>query len=88
MAWVNRCRVEDGSWRYTALYRDRAGLQRSAGTFRVRHEAERAGTAAEIRMVEGSWVDRQAGLSPSLSTSRPIYPMSSRSRAGPSGSER
>lgn len=35
--------------------------QRSAGTFRTRHEAERAGTAAEIRMAEGSWVDRQAG---------------------------
>jgi integrase len=61
MAWVTKRRVEDGSWRYTSVYRDRAGRQRSAGTFRVRHEAERAGTAAEIRMAAGSWVDRQAG---------------------------
>lgn len=61
MAWVNRRRVEDGSWRYTAVFRDPAGRQRSAGTFRTRHEGERAGTAAEIRMAEGSWVERQAG---------------------------
>ena len=32
MAWVNRRRVEDGGWRYTAVFRDPAGSQRSAGT--------------------------------------------------------
>lgn len=48
-------------WRYTALYRDPAGRQRSAGTFRTKAEADRAGIAAEMRMGQGTWVDAKAG---------------------------
>ena len=60
VASVRRRRTAD-EWRYTALYRDPAGRQRSAGTFRTKVEADRAGTAAEIRIGHGSWVDPRAG---------------------------
>jgi len=61
MAWVSKRKAADGSARYVANYRDPTGQKRSGGTFRNRPEAERAGHAAEIRIGEGSWVDRKAG---------------------------
>ena len=61
MAWVSKRKAADGSARYVANYRDPTEAKRSAGTFRSRAEADRAGHAAEIRIREGSWVDRKAG---------------------------
>ncbi len=61
MAWVSKRKASDGSARYLANYRDPTGAKRSAGTFRSRPDAERAGHAAEIRIGEGAWVDRTAG---------------------------
>jgi hypothetical protein len=61
MAWVSKREAADGSARYLANYRDPTGSKRSAGTFRSRPDAERAGHAAEIRIGEGAWVDRTAG---------------------------
>ena len=54
-------KAADGSARYVANYRDPSDAKRSAGTFRSRAEADRAGHVAEIRIREGSWVDRKAG---------------------------
>jgi len=61
MAWVTKRKAADGSTQYLAGYRDPSGRQRSAGTFRKRVEAERAAHAAEIKVGEGTWVDRSAG---------------------------
>jgi integrase len=61
VSWVQKRVGEDGSVRYTATYRDPAGRGRSAGTFRSRREAERAGRRAESRVEDGSWLDRNAG---------------------------
>ena len=61
MAWVSKRKAANGTARYVANYRDPAEAKRSAGTFRSRAEADRAGHAAEIRIREGSWVDRRAG---------------------------
>ena len=61
MAWVSKRKASDGSARYLASYRDPTGAKRSAGTFRSRPDAERAGHAAEIRIGEGAWLDRAAG---------------------------
>jgi integrase len=47
--------------RYTALYRDASGRQRSAGTFTSRREAERAGRQAENKLELGTWVDPVSG---------------------------
>jgi hypothetical protein len=47
--------------KYTSLYRDPAGRQRSAGTFDSRREAERAGYRAEGTVETGAWLDRSAG---------------------------
>ena len=56
-----RRRIRSDGTKYTALYRDPSGRQRSAGTFSSRREAERAGRQAEGAMDSGSWVDRSAG---------------------------
>ncbi len=61
MAWVNTRRATDGSMRYLGMFRDPSGAQRSAGAFRQRAEALRAGHAAEAKVHDGSWVDRKAG---------------------------
>ena len=42
-----------GTVRYTAMYRDLKGRQRSAGTFRQRREADRAWQRAEARVAQG-----------------------------------
>lgn len=51
---------EEGT-RYTALYRDPRGSQRSAGTFPSHRAAERAARRAAAKVDEGSWLDRSAG---------------------------
>ena len=43
----------DGTVRYTAMYRDLKGRQRSAGTFSQRREADRAWQRAEARVAQG-----------------------------------
>ena len=43
----------DGSVRYTALYRDLKGRQRSAGTFTTQRQADRAWQRAESRVAQG-----------------------------------
>ena len=43
----------DGSVRYTALYRDLKGRQRSAGTFTTQRQADRAWQRAEARVAQG-----------------------------------
>ncbi len=43
----------DGAVRYTALYRDLRGRQRSAGTFTTEKQADRAWQRAEARLAEG-----------------------------------
>ena len=47
--------------RYTAMYRDASGRQRSAGTFTSRREAEKAGRQAENKLEQGTWVDPVSG---------------------------
>ena len=43
----------DGSVRYTALYRDLKGRQRSAGTFTTQRQADRAWQRAEAKVAQG-----------------------------------
>lgn len=61
MAWVIKRRAMDGTWRYLAAYRDPAGRKRSAGSFPSHRDALRAATQAEVKVGEGTWIDRQAG---------------------------
>ena len=61
MSWVIRRARQDGSVGYTATYRDPSGRGRSAGTFKSRRDAERAGRRAETKVEDGSWLDRAAG---------------------------
>ena len=56
-----RKRTRRDGVKYTALYRDPSGRQRSAGTFPSRREAERAARQAEGAMDAGTWIDRTAG---------------------------
>lgn len=60
MAWVRK-RVRKKGTVYLAGYTDPTGGQRSAGTFRTRSEAERAAHAAERKVEDGRWLDRNAG---------------------------
>ena len=43
----------DGSVRYTALYRDLKGRQRSAGSFTTQRQADRAWQRAESKVAQG-----------------------------------
>ena len=56
-----RKRVREDGTRYTALYRDPGGHQRSAGTFASQRAAERAARRAEGKVEDGAWLDRSAG---------------------------
>ena len=60
MAWVRKRQTKGGT-RYLAGYMDPTGVQRSAGTFRTRVDAARAGAAAERKVTDGSWLDPAAG---------------------------
>ncbi len=61
MGWVLARASRGGKTRYTALYRDRAGRKRSAGTFATRREAERAALRQADKVLDGSWLDPRAG---------------------------
>ena len=61
MAWVRKRLTGDGQPRYSAVYRDPAGRCRSAGVFSTHRDALRAATQAEVKVGEGSWIDRQSG---------------------------
>lgn len=61
MGWVLEREGRRGRPRYTALYRDRAGRKRSAGTFDSRRAAERAANKQDEKVVDGSWIDPKAG---------------------------
>lgn len=47
MGWVRERVGNDGKRRYTAVFRDVRGAQRSAGTFKTEKEAFRAAVKAE-----------------------------------------
>ena len=61
MGWVVERPIRGGKVRYTAAYRDRAGRIRSAGTFSIRHEAERAAGRQDSKVTDGSWIDPAGG---------------------------
>ena len=60
MAWVVKRQMKAGT-RYLAGYHDPTGTQRSAGTFRTRIDAARAGAAAGRKVTDGTWLDPAAG---------------------------
>jgi len=60
MAWVLKRQMKAGT-RYLAGYMDPTGKHRSAGTYRTRVDAARAGAAAERKVSDGSWLDPTAG---------------------------
>lgn len=53
MGWVRKHAGTDGRPRYTAVYRDRRGRKRSAGTFSTKRDADRAWLQAELLMAQG-----------------------------------
>lgn len=61
MAWVVERKKDDGTMRFLAQYRDPEGRIRSAGTHSSRLAARRAGSTAEHRVQDGSWIDRRLG---------------------------
>ena len=61
MGWVVERPIRGGKVRYTAAYRDRSGRIRSAGTFSIRHEAERAAGRQDSKVTDGSWIDPAGG---------------------------
>lgn len=60
MASIRKRQRKDGI-RYTALFRDPTGQQRSAGTFTTPSEARRAARDAEADVSQGSWFDTSPG---------------------------
>lgn len=60
MAWAEKL----PSGKYRALYRDRAGKRRSAGTYDHKRRAEQAGAAAEADARKLGWRDPDAGERP------------------------
>ena len=61
MAWMIRRKAKDGGWQYLGGYRDPTGRPRSAGSFTTHRDALRAATQAEVKVGEGTWIDRQSG---------------------------
>jgi hypothetical protein len=61
VAWVVERKKDDGTMRFLAQYRDPEGRIRSAGTHSSRLAARRAGSTAEHRVQDGSWIDRRLG---------------------------
>lgn len=51
MGW-SRGRLRSGKWHYTAYYRDLKGIERSAGTFTSKKEADKAWQRAEAKIAE------------------------------------
>ena len=61
MAYAKRRVTNDGRVRYTGVYVDPTGRDRSAGTFDSKRVAERAARGAENAIIEGRWIDPTDG---------------------------
>lgn len=61
MGWLKDRPNDDGAPRYTAMYRDLRGRERSAGTFRSQREANRAWQRAEAELLAGRIGDPRRG---------------------------
>lgn len=61
MGYVRCRRTKSGKARYTAVYCDVRGKERSAGTFARQDEASRAWKSAEARVIDGRYLDVDAG---------------------------
>ncbi|HEY6784110.1 MAG TPA: hypothetical protein VI248_08955 [Kineosporiaceae bacterium] len=61
MGWVKPRAANDGSMRYTGMYRDLRGRERSAGTFASKRAAERAAQRAEAAIAAGRVADPRRG---------------------------
>ncbi len=61
MGWLKDRPGDDGAPRYTAVYRDLRGRERSAGTFRSQREANRAWQRAESELLAGRIGDPRRG---------------------------
>jgi hypothetical protein len=53
MGWSKKRKYVKGRAAYTAMYRDIRGVERSAGTFSSRKDADKAWQMAEARASEG-----------------------------------
>jgi len=60
VAWVKE-RKRDKGTRYTGMYRDPDGAERSAGTYTTRRDALRAAQREEHRVAEGRWHNTAGG---------------------------
>jgi hypothetical protein len=61
MGWLKERPGDDGTPRYTAVYRGLRGRERSAGTFRSQREANRAWQRAEAQLLAGRIGDPRRG---------------------------
>src|SRR5687768_8702490 len=61
MAHAKRRVTDDGRVRFTGVYLDPTGRERSAGTFDSKRAAERAARTAESAIAEGNWIDPTNG---------------------------
>ncbi len=61
MAFAKRRVGEDGHVRFTGVYLDPTGRERSAGTFDSKRVALREARAAEAAIESGSWIDPTYG---------------------------
>jgi integrase len=61
MGYVRCRRSKSGKARYTGVYCDVRGKERSAGTFARQDEASRAWKSAEARVIDGRYLDVDAG---------------------------
>jgi hypothetical protein len=70
MTYAKRRVTNDGRVRYTGVYVDPTGRERSAGTFDSKRAAERAARGAENTIIEGRWIDPTDGKILSAGTSK------------------
>ncbi len=61
MSWVRERRTSSGRTRFSALYRDPTGVERSAGTYPTTRAAERASRRAQSTVESGHWINPAAG---------------------------
>ena len=61
MAWVTKRRASDGTLHYQGRYRDAFGAKRTVGTFPSHRQALKAANRAEGKVLDGTWLDPNAG---------------------------
>jgi len=61
MAWVTKRRGSDGVLHYQGRYRDPFGAKRTVGTYPSHRQALKAANRAEGKVVDGTWLDPNAG---------------------------